>query len=216
MTTDKIELYKSEQHSNQLEINTGNSTLLDSCAPGENLQTATFQAHGHIIRRPHRDEPFTRVRSAVKYAALIERREDSSGRFIEEAFFPVVGELQGNLPDPARPIAFHPCVAANGCRFIYPQKLDAPTVQPNSWNESAARLLSTPIGQWLKAWSDSEAQCYQFELVDPQMSDVPDYPDFAKDLDKALSPNIISSLDHPLIQRLLDIHSTVNDWEEVY
>jgi hypothetical protein len=48
------------------------------------------------------------------------------------------------------------------------------------------------------------------------MEGVPEYPNFKDDLDKVLSPNIITSLDHPVVQRLLGNQGPDASEEEVY
>jgi hypothetical protein len=48
------------------------------------------------------------------------------------------------------------------------------------------------------------------------MEGIPEYPGFQEDLEQALTPNIIDSLDHPVLQRLLGQQDTDNDIEEIY
>jgi hypothetical protein len=60
------------------------------------------------------------------------------------------------------------------------------------------------------------AECYQHDLVTPPIEGIPEYPEFREDLEKALSPNIIANLDHPVIQQVLDKPKAGSDWEDIY
>ena len=141
---------------------------------------------------------------------------DAWDNYTGEVYYPVVGVLQGNIGLPSRPIAFHPCVTATGATFIYPQKLDPTRSRINSWNASLAEALAHPPRQWRRIWSDSDAQRYQHDLVSAPMEGIPEYPGFREDLEKALSPNIIAGIDHPLVQSLLGKQGPQADLEEVY
>ena len=48
------------------------------------------------------------------------------------------------------------------------------------------------------------------------LPNIPEYPEFQENLDRALTPNIIDSLDHPVLQRLLGQQDTDSDIEEIY
>jgi hypothetical protein len=189
-----------------------NSVSLSSCIPTTAQQAVISQAVKNIIRRPRRDEPFTTVADPTTIACIVERKLDNWG----EEYYPVIGDLQNQVGAGIRSVAFHPCATASGETFIYPQKIDPPQAWANSWNASLAQALSLPPGQWRTVWSDKEAECYQHDLVAPQMENTPEYPKFQEDLEQALTPNIIDSLDHSVLQRLLGQQGTDSDIEEIY
>ena len=189
---------------------------LANCAPTGCPPEVQAPTTGGGISRPAQDEVFTSVADPMTIACVIERQYDAWDNYTGEVYYPVPETLQGRIGLPSRPIAFHPCVTASGATFIYPQKLDPPRSRVNSWNASLAEALALPPGQWRRIWSDSDTQCYQHDLVSPPMDEIPEYPGFREDLEKALSPNIITTLDHSVVQRLLAKQGPEADVEEVY
>ncbi len=196
--------------------NAAEAPSLANCAPATSPPEAHRPATCPIIRRATQDEDFTTLADPVTLACIVDRQEDSWGNYTGEIYYPVSGTLQGNIGLPVRSVAFHPCITATGTTFIYPQKLDPPRSRVNSWNASLADALSHQPGHWRRIWSDSDAQRYQHDLVSARMEDTPAYPGFRDDLEQVLSPNIINSLDHPVIQRLLCQQGPDVDTEEVY
>jgi hypothetical protein len=208
---------KSTNKGDDSQGNTAGASCLDSCVPSTIPDAADTRATRPVIRRFQQDEPFTRVvTEPITIACLIDRKEDNGGFYAGEDYYPVPAQFQNQARRFLRNLAFHACVTAYGEWFILAQKLDLPHSRPNSWNESLAKALGEPVGQWLKVWSDSPAQRYQYELVQPQMEGTPEYPDFAEDLEKSLVPNIIDTLNHPVLQRLLDDRAGRNNSDEVY
>jgi hypothetical protein len=189
---------------------------LSSCISTTAQQSVISQAVKNIIRRPRRDEPFTTVADPTTIACIVERKLDNWGNPSGEDYYPVIVKLQNQMGPGMRLMAFQPCVSASEGGFIYPQKIDPPHAWANSWNASLAQALNLPPGQWRTIWSDTEAECYQHDLVAPQMENIPEYSEFQEDLEQALTPNIIASLDHPVLLRLLAQHATDNDIEEIY
>ena len=182
---------------------------LDSCSPVTVHRPRTTISKK--LRRPRRDEPFTTLAKPTIIACLVDRKRDSWGNTASEEYYPVIGELQSQVGSAIRSIAFHPCATASGETFICPQKLDPPNAWANSWNASLAQALDLPRGQWRTIWSDKSAECYKHELVDAPREGIPEYPECRKDLEQALTPNIISSLDHAVLQQLLDQADSTTD-----
>jgi hypothetical protein len=191
-----------------------NASKLDSCR--RTKQQDSVQPGQPQIGRPPRDEPFTRVDEGIALQCIIYRNRDQWGNYTGEEYYPVTADLHSTIPVPMRTVAFHPCISKPGQCYICPQKVDPPGSRSNPWNASLAEALSVPSGQWLKIWSDRDAERYQHELLPPQMEGTLEYPDFAKDLEKALVPNIIDTLNHPVLQRLLDDRAGRNNSDEVY
>lgn len=192
------------------------SSALTACRPVTATQSADPNASSGKIRRPRRDEPFTTVGQPMIIACIVDRKRDSWGNPGSEDYHPVVGTLQPQAGSDLRSIAFHPCATASGETFIYPQKLDPPNTWANSWNASLAQALAHPAGQWRTVWSDKTAECYKHELVEPPMEGIPEYPNFREDLEQALTPNIITSLDHPVFQQLIGQQEGHIHDEEIY
>jgi hypothetical protein len=94
--------------------------------------------------------------------------------------------------------------------------LDQPQALVNSWNASLAEALSLDHGLWRTIRSDKAAQCYQYEVVPASNETKREYPEFLDDLEQALTPNIITSLDHPVAQRILAEQQSVLGEEDVY
>jgi hypothetical protein len=189
---------------------------LADCAPTDCTPDSMTHTSSMGIWRPGQDSIFTTVGDPMTIACIIERLHDPWGNYTGETYYPVPEPFQGRIGLPIRPIAFRPGVTAASIKFIYPQKLDPPHSRVNTWNASLAEALAHPPDQWRRIWSDSDAQRYQHELVSPPMEEIPEYPDFREDLEKALSPNIITSANHPVVQRLLGKQGPKADMEEVY
>jgi hypothetical protein len=189
---------------------------LENCSPTSGLQPHYPQTAENKIRRSRRDEPFTTVGDPKHIACLVDKNRDDWGNQTGEDYYPVIGDLQSQVGSSIRSIAFHPCVTATGETFIYPQKIDPPDIWANSWNASLAKALSLPDRQWRTVASDKAAQCYQYEQVNSPMSDTPRYLTFEDDLNQALTPNIVSKLDHPVVQKTLSEQQSDSDGEGVY
>ena len=207
---------KSETNTSTDIQNTAPVSLLDSCKPQASLSRADSPSAAPNIRKPGRDEVFTTAAGPTTIAVVIEHKLDFWGNPSGERYYPVTGGLQQQLVSDIRSVAFHPCVSASGQAFIFPQKLDPPQSWVNSWNASLATALTLPPGQWRVVWSDKGAECYQHDLMTAPVEGIPEYSDFQKDLENALSPNIIDCLDHPVIQRLLANQGPDLDDGEVY
>jgi hypothetical protein len=188
---------------------------LDSCKPTGSSPNQSNQTAGHTIHPAPRDEIFTPVGKHVTIMCYIHRKQDAQGYYVGEDYYPVTSALQSKVSLPLRSVAFHPCISHDGQAFIYPQKKDIPGRRPNSWNESLASALNHAPGQWLKIWSDAFTERYQHELVPPPMENLPEYTDFQSDLEKALKPNIIDRLDHPILMKAQQ-GSDAGDEEEIY
>jgi hypothetical protein len=190
----------------------GNATL-DSCIPVSILEASTDQGEGQIIRPAPRDEPFTRTGQTFELVCYVDRKTDAQGYYITEDYHPVLSALQPKVRQPLRLVRFHGCWSNPSKCFIYPQKKDIPGRRPNSWNASLAKALDTPAGQWLKIWSDSLTERYQYELVPPPIEGKPEYPEFQQDLETALKPNIIDRLDHPILLKAQQGNDAGDDGE---
>jgi hypothetical protein len=188
---------------------------LDGCVPPTQTVGSTDQSEDQVIRPAPRDEPFTRTGQTFDLVCFVKRKTDAQGYYITDEYYPVLGTLQPKVKLPLRWVTYHGCVLSPSKRFIYPQKKDIPGRRPNSWNASLAKALDTPAGQWLKIWSDSLTEQYQYELVPPAVEGNPDYPEFQQDLEKALKPNIIDRLDHPILQKAQQ-GNDAGEEEEIY
>jgi hypothetical protein len=188
---------------------------LSNCTPS-GLQPQSAPASDGKIRRSRRDEAFTTAGESKQIACLVDKRRDTWGNLSGEDYYPVIGNLQSQMGAIIRSIAFNPCVTASGATFIYPQKLDQPQALVNSWNASLAEALSLDHGLWRTIRSDKAAQCYQYEVVPASNETKREYPEFLDDLEQALTPNIITSLDHPVAQRILAEQQSVLGEEDVY
>ena len=205
-----------EQAKQEATVGSSAIPFLEDCAPTKYLPTATAHKSNLGIWRPGQDAVFTTLDDPATFECVIERLYDAWNNYTGEMYYPVPKQFQGNIGVPSRPVAFHPCVTAAGATFIYPQKLDPPRSRVNSWNASLADAFAYPPGQWRRIWSDSDSQRYQHDLVSPPMEGLPEYPEFREDLEKALSPNIITALDHPVVQRLLGKQDPEVGMEEIY
>jgi hypothetical protein len=187
---------------------TENESLLESCTPAINPHRATLSGERRI-RRFELDEPFTTVGTPVILCVAIKREASSGGFYSGEQYHPIPVHLQADLRRISRQVAFHACVGRTG-PFILPQKLDPPGAPPNSWNQSLANALAHPPGQWRKVWVDRDLERYRCDLISSPVEGDPEYPDFKEDLERALKPNIVDRVDHPVVQQILDARNRRN------
>ena len=189
---------------------------LEDCTPAVSTSPSKSEPSENPIRRPARDESFTTTaEDPVTLACVIKRHLDQWGNLEQESYHPVTGNLQNQVMTDLRSVAFHPCVSASGATFISPQKLDPPNARANSWNASLAQAFSYEPGQWRTLQSDRDAQCYQHELIPAPFTGIPEYRDFRSDLERTLSPNIISCLDDLAIKQDPNEPGATTDIEEI-
>lgn len=189
---------------------------LNSCSPKPNFQPSNPVITTQKIRRARRDEAFTTVGEPRLFSCLIDRKRDNWGNISGEDYYPVISDLQNQVGSSIRSVAFHPCVSSSGETFIYPQKLDPPNMWANPWNASLAEVFSIKQGLWRIVRSDKAAQCYHHEVVILPIGKKPEYPAFQDDLEQALTPNIITSINHPVVQKILAEQHSATDIAEIY
>lgn len=156
----------------------------------------------NIIQRILAGQYFITFGQVKTIACAIERIRNDQGKVRDEIYYPVPYHLQRRLCIPVRFIAFNACYSPLG-PFIFAHKLEVSGFPPDSWNSSIREVLSKAKEGWVSVYPDKNAKKYDcFPVVSPFIEE-PDYPGFEDDLQKALNPNIIRHLDHPVIQRIL-------------
>lgn len=155
-----------------------------------------------IIRKPGREDVITTTGQKCSINCILDRTYDLAGNFLSETAHPVNKALVQKLKSQLRTITFNACLLNTGEPIIVPQKHDLDTFK-NTWNISLAQAMTTPPGHFFMLKSDPANQRYITDVVE-ESTDLPTYDAFEKDLTQALSSYVINSLEHPVVQKLLE------------
>jgi hypothetical protein len=150
------------------------------------------------VRKPGRQEWF-RVRAGDDWriqTAIFEAEADRETYLVDRALWT---ELSGEI----QPALLVTCVNRAGDLFLWRCKLPGPDGRPNTWNESALRIVSAAETRWVRMAANMTAGYYEhfepaIELPDPEWPALK-FPEILK---TAFRDRFVSSLDHPLVRQL--------------
>jgi len=125
---------------------------------------------------------------------------DESDKYDDADCNTILEEHGFETDDPILPVALHPCVLHTGETFILPQVLERRAALSTILDCSLDQALRLPHGQWLKIWADGNGERVEHELLEPQMTSTPDYPEFLWDALEILVAANIRDTKHPLRQ----------------
>jgi hypothetical protein len=119
------------------------------------------------------------------------------------------------------PTMFHDMISETSGRFALPQVIAHDPLLPEGWQKCEREMLSYDLRTW--TYIDYGEDLRSFEVGVRYHDDINlnDYQDFDQQLAASLSPYIINSVDHPLIQRLhllfcdLDDDTIPMEWAHV-
>lgn len=140
----------------------------------------------------HPDEAY-RIQTAV-----LELKEDRETYLVDPSLWP---EL--STESTFGPRAIFTAITRQGVVFLWPIRLPGPDGKLDDWNQSALDAAAMAKGQWLRVAANMHLGAYEIfqasaELPAPEWPDVP----FAKLLEVAFGKRYITSLDHPILQKL--------------
>jgi hypothetical protein len=139
-------------------------------------------------------------------AVVFESHKDPSGYFQGETPYVVLGEIQVYPAVSAllRPTEWRAAVKVDQLPGLLYRKLSPPNGFANSWLTSAETAVHSWVGNWGKVTSDRNAGIYRFEALNLQGRPQPTFPDIDELIDELLADYVIDSLDHPVLERLLN------------
>ena len=129
-------------------------------------------------------------------AALIELKED------RETFL-VTPAMAAELPGEFVAATLYMAINRQGVLHLWPVKLPGPDGKHNDWHRSAAEAAEMAMHEWVRVSASMALGAYEIfeatgDLPEPIWPDL-GFPDILK---IAFRDRMISSLDHPVVQRL--------------
>ncbi len=151
-------------------------------APSNFLLDPSGHFQSLYVKSPQHFEAFTRVGSPVPATCAVSKNYTDEGQFVlaDCSLVPCESVIESALP--IYTVALHPCVFKTGECFILLQLVRIWTAEPEPLEWSFADALSVPIGQWLKVRANPDRKRVEYELLEPQMTDTPAYPNFLADV----------------------------------
>ena len=150
------------------------------------------------VRKPNRQEWF-RVRPGDDWriqTAIFEAEADRETYLVDRSLWT---ELAGEI----QPALLLVCVNRASDLFIWRCKLPGPDGRPNTWNESALRIVSAAEARWVRMAANMTAGYYEHFEPATGLPD-PEWPalTFPEILKTAFRDRFVDTLDHPLVRQL--------------
>jgi hypothetical protein len=145
--------------------------------------------------------PDSRILSCV-----FDRLTDEHGNFRADTPYAVMGEIQAYsaVSTLLRPVEWKPAVTIDQKTGLLYRKLPSPNGFSNSWLTSGETAVQSWVNTWGRVTSDRNAGVYRFEALNLPGRSQPDFPDIDELIDELLAEFVIDSLDHPVLERLLN------------
>jgi hypothetical protein len=137
-------------------------------------------------------------------ACIFVKETNQFGGFQSETLYPVAAGVQQDprISRHIRTVEFHSTITSTGETGLLYHKPPILGLPPNTWLASAKQAVHTSVECWGYFTSDRMAEAYRFIPADNQLPD-PDKLTDPKDLiQEILGDRVITSMDHPVIQRL--------------
>ena len=150
------------------------------------------------VRKPGRQEWF-RVRAGDEWriqTAIFEAEADRETYLVDRSLWT---ELAGEI----QPALLLVCVNRASDLFLWRCKLPGPDGRPNTWNESALRIVSAAETRWVRMAANMTAGYYEHFEPATELPD-PEWPalKFPEILKTAFRDRFVDTLDHPLVRQL--------------
>jgi len=152
------------------------------------------------VRKPAK-EWFVRTHPDEEYrlqTAVLELKEDHETYLIEPSLLPELAD-----EPTVSPRALFTAVSRQGAVFLWPVRLPGIDGKIDDWSRSALEAAQMAADGWVRVAANMHVGAYDVYTAPATLSD-PVWPDttFGKLLEVAFKDKFISSLDHPVLQRL--------------
>ena len=152
------------------------------------------------VRKPAK-EWFVRTHPDEEYrlqTAVLELKEDRETYLIEPSLLPELAD-----ESTVSPRALFTAISRQGAVFIWPVRLPGIDGKIDDWSKSSLEAAQMAADQWVRVAANMHVGAYDVFTAPATLSD-PVWPDatFGKLLEVAFKDKFISSLDHPVLQRL--------------
>jgi hypothetical protein len=181
------------------------SSIVDLCSPIADEQNDEYDQPG-VWSPSRRGAGYTGSKSAT-IACLVIRQEDEYGEFRGEKLCPLATKVQGDsrLRKSIRNVEFRATKRQGGEVGLLYRKVPYTNGQPNAWIISAENAVLSSVDQWGHFTIDRDAETYRFEPMPDPPGPPDDLPKVKKLLGPLLDEYVIKSMDHPVIQKLLQL-----------
>ena len=152
------------------------------------------------VRKPSK-EWFVQTHPSEDYriqTAVLELKEDRETYLVDPELWP---EL--STESTFGPRAIFTSITRQGVVFLWPIRLPGPDGKLDDWNQSALDAAAMANGRWVRVAANMALGAYDVfqasaDLPAPEWPDVP----FSKLLEVAFGKRYVTSLDHPVLQKL--------------
>ena len=152
------------------------------------------------VRKPSK-EWFVQTHPSEEYriqTAVLELKEDRETYLVDPSLWP---EL--STESTFGPRAIFTSITRQGVVFLWPIRLPGPDGKLDDWNQSALDAAAMANGRWVRVAANMALGAYDVfqasaDLPAPEWPEVP----FSKLLEVAFGKRYVTSLDHPVLQKL--------------
>jgi hypothetical protein len=151
------------------------------------------------IRKPNKHE-FIRVRPGDEWKCKVLTYKTGD---VDELFV-VAPAMLSALQQLTTPTQLHTAITQDGIVFLLPVTLPSSDGKPNSWNDTKAAAVQNAELNWVRIVANQARKAYDINLpVNPKPD--PEWPDYSFDelLKLAFKGNVIDSIDHPVVKKIL-------------
>ncbi len=153
------------------------------------------------IYHPSKEEVISTTGRSKEVSCIINRPKDPSGFYQGEDYYLAIPKIAPDLKEHLRQVKFHGSHSKSSGNFIFPEK-QSPRGRKNTWNTSLGNILKTQPGIYFSISSDRDnARYLQTEIERVEIP--PTFDDFEEQLLANFQDRLITSLDHPVIQKIL-------------
>ena len=160
-----------------------------------------FEGYAFEIRQAIKEEIISTTGHSKTITCIIDTTHDASGNYTGQDFYVITPELAQKLRLHLRKVKFHGCHSKDNGYFIFPEK-QTPRGRRNSWNASLGQIMEIEPGTYFSIHSDRENRRY-LHTVAEQSDAPPNFDHFEDKLLEFFQNHLISSLEDPVIQKLL-------------
>lgn len=182
--------------------NNPNEINLDALRLPQNYNEITqvkLQILKVAIRKPKKNE-FIRVRPGDEWKCNVWTYKTGD---VDELFV-VAPTMHSALQQLITPTQLHTAINQDGIVFLLPTTLPSSDGKPNSWNDTKAAAVLHGEVNWVRIVANQARKAYDINLpVNPKPG--PEWPDITFDelLKLAFKGNVIDTIDHPIVKKIL-------------
>lgn len=133
------------------------------------------------------------------YCILVQERVGSSG-LLGLHYLPVEGPALSALVPWIKLVVYREVRTETGEYYAFPQVLGEDQLNPDDWQACECRVFDEPIRHWI--YIDYIDGGYEHSIGTQVQDDLLDGSYFNQQLDAALAPFVIDSVDNPVVKRL--------------